>query len=298
MFFLPFCRPSAMAKSRRSRGGKKHQRGLKAAAHTVETPFLVFVPSAPRGVVRKRRRKASNAPKRGRDVPAEISTLLCCSGRLELGGGSTLSWTHAPQLDSLWHRPGFADEAMASLRNVRGEQHTGSTRKARRDTLCFAFEHPEHAELELMAIVNGYGKGDNIQHHRDDEPQIVVDCPIATYSFGTSACFEIKTRRGVLVVASIPTRTGLVVSMNGQRFQMDFTHGLPGKIQEGYRLSITLRTCKAAASSTYDFSDMRLTPQSAPLPPAGGVDDDAGALCQLVASCVRHALGADGDEAA
>ena len=177
-----------------------------------------------------------------------------------------------------------------STRRATHRLHTQSSAR------YFAFAHPEHAELELVAIVNGYGKGDNIQHHRDDETQIVVDCPIATYSFGTSACFEIKTHPGSLV-ASIPTHTGLVVSMNGQRFQIDFIHGLPRKIQEGYRLSITLRTCKVTVSSTYDYSDVPLTPLRAPIPPAGGLDDDSGALWHLVASCVRHSLGADGDEA-
>lgn len=299
-FFFFFFVVSGQATMAKSRGGKRRRRSAKAATPTTasQKPFLVWAPAA-RDVVRKKLLKDANEPpKRGWEVPAEVSVVLC-SGSLKLGGGSALSWTHAPELERLWLRPGFADEAVASLRNLRGERHTGSVRKARRDTLCFAFAHPESEELELVAIVNGYGKGDNIQHHRDDEPQIVVECPIATYSFGTSACFEVKTRRGVLV-ASIPTRTGLVVSMAGQRFQKDFSHGLPRKIESGYRLSVTLRTCEAAAGRTYDFSDMSLTPRREPFPAADGVDaddHDAGALRYLVASCVRHALAVENDGA-
>ena len=60
----------------------------------------------------------------------------------------------------------------------------GKEIQVRRDSRVFAFLHPDDPHVAVVSIANGYGKGDAIRHHSDDEHQILQDRPICTYTFG------------------------------------------------------------------------------------------------------------------
>ena len=105
-----------------------------------------------------------------------------------------------------------------------------------RRSCAVLFEATE--DLALCAVVNGYKDGQGVHAHHDDEPQIMQEAPVLTYSFGAPARFVVRTDDKE--EASLLTGEGTLVSMLGPGFQGAHTHAVEGA-RGGPRVSVGVR---------------------------------------------------------
>ena len=90
-------------------------------------------------------------------------------------------------------------------------------------------------------LVNKYSSGlDYIGPHSDDETYLDA-CGVVSISFGVSRNFRIRDKRTKVIVANVPTDSGIILHMSGA-FQKEFTHEIPKETKvDGVRYSFTFR---------------------------------------------------------